>query len=54
MKFLSFKRHGHVGFGIVKGNGVIDLTGKIRPNITDLKMLLENDMIQEAKKYEEL
>ncbi len=54
MKFLSFKRHGHVGFGIVKGNGVIDLTGKIRSNITDLKMLLENDMIQEAKKYDEL
>ena len=37
MKLLSFIRLGKTGFGAVVDNGIIDLTGKIDPDVNTIK-----------------
>lgn len=48
MKFVSFTRLGHVGFGAVIDSGIADLTGKIAPHVTTLKGLIETDIVVAA------
>ena len=40
MKLLSFTRLGKSGFGAVTNNGVIDLTGRLDPEINTIKDLI--------------
>ena len=40
MKLLSFTRLGKTGFGAVVNEGIIDLTGKLDPEINSIKDLI--------------
>lgn len=43
MKLLSFRVDGKKSFGVVKGDGVIDLAGLLGPEIQDLKGVFANN-----------
>ena len=51
MKLLSFIRLGKTGFGAVVNNGIIDLTGKIDPNVNTIKELISLNMEDRAEEY---
>ena len=51
MKLLSFIRLGKTGFGAVVDNGIIDLTGKIDPDINTIKDLISLNMEDQAEEY---
>lgn len=51
MKLLSYARKGQIGFGMVKDNGVIDLTGKLQPEVMTVKSLLEKNLVLQAQAY---
>ena len=51
MKLLSFTRLGKTGFGAVVKDGIIDLTGKLDPEINSIKKLISLDMEDEAEEY---
>ena len=41
MKLLSFLRNGNTGFGLVKNNGIIDLSGILGEEVRTIKKVLE-------------
>mgnify|MGYP006786041715 CR=1 FL=1 len=49
MKLITFARMGRVGFGVVKENGIIDLTGRIHKDVSSIKDLLKLDLIEKAE-----
>ena len=51
MKLLSFTRLGKTGFGAVVKDGIIDLTGKLDPEINSIKALISLNMEDEAEEY---
>lgn len=51
MKLISFCRAGNTGFGAVVDGGIVDLTGRISPDISDIRGLLEQDAMTEAARY---
>lgn len=51
MKLLSFVRLGKPGFGAVVGDGIVDLTGKLDPDINTLKQLISLNMEDQAEEY---
>ena len=51
MKLLSFTRLGKTGFGAVVSGGIIDLTGKIDPDVNTIKELISLDMEDQAEEY---
>ena len=51
MKLLSFTRLGKPGFGAVVNNGVIDLTGRLDPEINTIKDLITLNMENDAEEY---
>ena len=51
MKLLSFTRIGKSGFGAVTNNGVIDLTGRLDPEINTIKDLITLNMENDAEEY---
>ena len=51
MKLLSFTRLGKIGFGAVVKDGIIDLTGKLDPEINSIKELISLNMEDEAGEY---
>lgn len=53
MKFISFTRLGKTGMGAVVDGGIVDLTGRIRPQIDSLKALIAADLVAEAADYVE-
>lgn len=50
MKLLSYQVNHLNKFGIVKDNGIIDLTGRL--DLPDLKTLLESGQLSKAKEFE--
>ena len=44
MKLLSFTRLGKTGFGAVVKDGIVDLTGKLDPEINSIKELRNNEL----------
>jgi 2-keto-4-pentenoate hydratase/2-oxohepta-3-ene-1,7-dioic acid hydratase in catechol pathway len=48
MKLVSFERQGRAGFGVVVGDGVIDLGAALGGRHADLKALLAADALAEA------
>lgn len=48
MKLVSFSRLGSCGFGAVTDAGVIDLTGKLAPEVTTLKQAITSDLVSLA------
>ncbi len=53
MKFVSFVRTGSHGFGVWVDGGIVDLTGRIAPEIVSLKSLLAAGRIADARAYVE-
>ena len=51
MKLLSFTRLGKTGFGAVVNEGIIDLTGKLGPEINSIKDLITLNMEDDAEEY---
>ncbi|WP_370303239.1 fumarylacetoacetate hydrolase family protein [Pseudooceanicola sp.] len=51
MKLISFTRAGKPGFGAVVDGGIVDLTGKITPEVTDIRALLERDLMAETAAF---
>ena len=51
MKLLSFIRLGKPSFGAVVKDGVIDLTGKLDPDINTLKDLISLNLEDQAEEY---
>lgn len=49
MKLLSYERNGKAGFGLVSGDGVVDLVAALGGRYPDLKALLEGDALDEAR-----
>ncbi|RJG40589.1 fumarylacetoacetate hydrolase family protein [Mesorhizobium sp. DCY119] len=49
MKFLSFVRRGQPGFGVVSGDGVIDLTGRLDPQVRSLRKAIELGVLDRAE-----
>ena len=45
MKLLSFLRNGNTGFGLVKNNGIIDLSGTLGDDVRTIKKVLELDLL---------
>src|SRR4051812_15413609 len=50
MKLLSFRHNGKDTYGVVSGNGVIDLGKRLGANYPDLKTLIAKGGLDEAKK----
>lgn len=48
MKLVSFSRLGRCGFGAVTNAGVVDLTGKLAPEVTTLKQAIASDLLDLA------
>ena len=42
---------GKVGFGVVKENGIIDLTGRIHNDVSSIKDFLKLDLIEKAEEF---
>lgn len=53
MRFVSFVRTGRPGFGACVEGGIVDLTGRVAPEIVSLKSLLAADRIADARSYVE-
>ena len=51
MKLLSFVRLGKPGFGAVVRDGIVDMTGKLDPDINTLKQLISLNMEDQAEEY---
>ena len=51
MKLLSFTRLGKSGFGAVVNEGIVDLTGKLDPEINTVKDLITFNMENDAEEY---
>ena len=51
MKLLSFTRLGKTGFGAVVKDGIVDLTGKLDPEINSIKELISLNMENEAEEF---
>lgn len=48
MRLVSFRTSGHAGFGCLRGDGIVDLTGRIG-GATTLRALLAADGVDEAR-----
>lgn len=51
MKLVSFTRAGVNGFGAVIDGGIVDLTGKLGADVTDIRSLLEQDLTAAATDF---
>lgn len=49
MRLVSFERNGKAGFGLVRGDGIVDLVAALGGRYPDLKALLEADALGEAR-----
>ncbi|MFT4729208.1 MAG: 2-keto-4-pentenoate hydratase/2-oxohepta-3-ene-1,7-dioic acid hydratase in catechol pathway [Granulosicoccus sp.] len=45
MKLVSFSRLGRCGFGAVIDTGIVDLTGKLAPEVATLKQAIASDLL---------
>lgn len=48
MKLISYTRLGQPGFGALTDAGLVDLTGRVAPQITSIKALLQADAVAAA------
>ena len=51
MKLVSFSRLGKARFGAVVKDGVIDLTGKLDPDVNTIKELISLHMEDQAEEF---
>jgi 2-keto-4-pentenoate hydratase/2-oxohepta-3-ene-1,7-dioic acid hydratase in catechol pathway len=50
LKLATYLHQGHAGYGIVEGDGIIDLTRRIGARFPDIRTLLAHEGLGEAKK----
>jgi 2-keto-4-pentenoate hydratase/2-oxohepta-3-ene-1,7-dioic acid hydratase in catechol pathway len=48
MRFVSFDRQGRQGFGLLRGEKVVDLTGRLSPGVVTLKQALAANLLAGA------
>ena len=53
MRLASFVRCGQAGFGAYTGDGIIDLTGRIAPDIRSIRSLIAHEKLAEARGFVE-
>lgn len=51
MRFISFDHNGRHGFGLLRGDGVVDLTGKLAPGIVTLKQAIAAGLLARAGEW---
>ena len=51
MKFVSFTRNGVCGFGVVLGDGIVDLTNRLAPGANSLKKAISQGILDNASCY---
>lgn len=51
MQFVSFTRLGRVGFGARVDGGIVELAGKLRPDVVSLKQAIEANLLRSAQQY---
>lgn len=51
MKLISFTRRGRAGFGAVVDGGIVDLTGRLRPDVDGLKEALKAGLLPQAAAF---
>ena len=53
MRLVSFVRCGQAGFGAYAGDGIVDLTGRIAPDIRSIRSLIAQEKLAEARRFVE-
>lgn len=51
MKFVSFDHNGRHGFGLLSGEGVVDLTGRLAPEVVTLKQAITAGLLARAGEW---
>lgn len=51
MKLLSYSKLGKSGFGALVDGGIVDLTGRLNPNVTSLKQAIAVGLLDVAAQY---
>lgn len=51
MKLVSFAREGKNGFGAASKDGIVELTGRLRPDVHTLQSVFASDLLKEAADY---
>lgn len=48
MRFVSFSHHDRQGFGLLRGDRIVDLTGKLSPEVVTLKQAIAAGLLAQA------
>lgn len=51
MRFISFDHNGRQGFGLLRGDGVVDLTGRLAPDVVTLKQAIAAGLLARAGEW---
>ena len=51
MRFVSFEHRVHQGFGLLRDDGVIDLTGRLSPGVVTLKQAIAANLLATAAEW---
>lgn len=51
MRFVSFEHRGHRGFGLLRDDGIIDLTGRLSPGVVTLKQAIADNLLARAAEW---
>lgn len=52
MKLLSFLRNGETGFGVIKNDGILDLSGRLGDDVWSIKRSLEMDLLGQINDFQ--
>lgn len=53
MRFVSFSHHDRQGFGLLRGDRIVDLTGKLSPDVVTLKQAIAAGLLAQAATWQE-
>jgi 2-keto-4-pentenoate hydratase/2-oxohepta-3-ene-1,7-dioic acid hydratase in catechol pathway len=52
MRFVSFSHHDRQGFGLLRGDFIVDLTGKLLPDVVTLKQAIAAGLLDQASDWQ--
>jgi 2-keto-4-pentenoate hydratase/2-oxohepta-3-ene-1,7-dioic acid hydratase in catechol pathway len=53
MRFASFDHEGRLGFGLLSNDTIIDLTGKLAPDVVSLKQAIAAGLLEKARDWQD-
>jgi 2-keto-4-pentenoate hydratase/2-oxohepta-3-ene-1,7-dioic acid hydratase in catechol pathway len=53
MRFVSFSHHDRQGFGLLRGDRIVDLTGKLSPDVVTLKQAIAAGLLAQVGTWQE-